>query len=79
MIKLFVIGRKNWLFAGNVRGANAGATLFSLIETCKAHKLEPYAYLKYAIKNIIHAKTIEDVEALMPFNCNKAELAEQYR
>ena len=35
-IRPFVVGRKNWLFAGSPNGADAAATLYSLIETSKA-------------------------------------------
>jgi transposase len=41
-IKPFVINRKGWLFADNVAGAQAAPILFSLIETCKYHKVELY-------------------------------------
>ncbi len=34
-IRPFVIGRKNWLFSATPRGANASASLYSLIETPK--------------------------------------------
>jgi len=46
-IRPFVVGRKNWLFCGTPEGAQASALLYSLIETAKANKLEPYAYLLY--------------------------------
>ena len=42
-IRPFVVGRKNWLFAGSPDGARASATFFSLIETAKANGIEPYA------------------------------------
>jgi len=45
-IRPFVIGRKNWLFSGTSDGAEASAFLYSLIETAKANKKEPYRYLK---------------------------------
>jgi transposase len=51
-IRPFVVGRKNWLFAGHPRGADASATFFSLIETAKANGLEPYAYLKYVFEQL---------------------------
>ncbi len=38
----FVIGRKGWLFADTVAGANASANLYSLVETAKANGVEPY-------------------------------------
>jgi hypothetical protein len=44
-IRPFVIGRKAWLFSKSVRGAEASANLYGLIETAKMNGLEPYAYL----------------------------------
>lgn len=41
-----VIGRKNWLFAGSDDGGHWAANLYSLIATCKAHHVEPFAYLR---------------------------------
>ena len=41
-IRPFVVGRKNWLFSGSPRGADASAILYSLIETAKANRREPY-------------------------------------
>ena len=51
-IRPFVIGRKNWLFSGTPAGAKASASLYSLIETAKANKLEPYAYLRYLFEKL---------------------------
>ncbi|MCP4981703.1 MAG: IS66 family transposase [Gammaproteobacteria bacterium] len=63
-IRLFVIGRKNFLFCDSVAGA--GANLYSLIETAKANGIEPYAYLKSVFTELPNATTVEDVEALLP-------------
>jgi transposase len=65
-IRPFVVGRKNWLFAGHPNGANAGATLFSLIETAKACGLEPYRYLRFVFENLPRVQSPEDYEALLP-------------
>lgn len=73
-IKPFVIGRKNWLFHGNEIGARAGATLFSLIETCKEHNVDVFAWLKHALGNIHQADTVEKLEKLLPFNVQAEEL-----
>lgn len=40
------LGRKNWLFGDTERSAKAGAALYGLIETAKANRLNPYAYLQ---------------------------------
>jgi transposase len=70
-IKPFVIGRKGWLFANSVAGAHAAANIFSIIETCKYHKIEPYDYLRYVLQAIPQCHTIEDYEALLPYNINR--------
>jgi hypothetical protein len=73
-IKPFVIGRKNWLFHGNDKGARAGAVLYSLIETCKAHQVDVFAWLKHALTHMHQADTLEKMEALLPFNVKPEEL-----
>ncbi|MFK7872369.1 MAG: transposase [Oligoflexales bacterium] len=40
-IRPFVGGRKNWLFSTSIKGAQASAVLYSLIETAKANKVNP--------------------------------------
>lgn len=65
-IRPFVIGRKNWLFAGSPNGATASATFFTLIETAKANGLEPYAYLRYLFEQLPLAQSQEDYRALLP-------------
>ena len=67
-IRPFVIGRKNWLFANSVRGAKASANLYSLIETAKAHKLNPQNYLINIYKQLPNTNTVEDIEKLLPWN-----------
>jgi transposase len=69
-IRPFVVGRKNWLFSDSVAGVNASANLYSLIETAKAHGLEPYAYLRDVFTKLPRANTIEDIEALLPGTIN---------
>jgi transposase len=65
-IRPFVVGRKNWLFADTVRGAQASANLYSLIETAKVNGLEPFAYLRYVFTELPAATTLDDVEVLLP-------------
>jgi hypothetical protein len=67
-IRPFVIGRKAWLFADTPAGANASALYYTLIETAKANGREPYAYLSYVIGNMANAETVEQWEALLPWN-----------
>ena len=67
-IRPFVIGRKNWLFSASQRGATSSANLYSLLETAKANGLDPYAYLKKIFTELPNAKTLDQVEALLPWN-----------
>lgn len=41
-----VLGRRNWLFAGSVEGGNTAAIWMSIIQTCRHHSIDPFAYLK---------------------------------
>ncbi len=75
-IRPFAIGRKAWLFSDTPAGANASAVHYSLIETAKLHKLEPYDYLNTIFKALPYAKSVEDIEALLPWNY-KTQLAEK--
>ena len=68
-IRLFVIGRKNWLFSDTPKGATASAQIYSLIETAKANGQEPYAYLRHILERLPLASCVEDYEALLPWSC----------
>ena len=72
-IRPFVIGRKNYLFSQSVRGVNANANLYSLIETAKAHGLDPHAYLIQVFEKLPAAASVEDFEALLPGQVNHGD------
>ena len=67
-IRPFVLGRKNWLFAGSPRGANASMTLYSLIETAKAKKVDPYWYLRALFEQLPTFDPAGDYDELLPWN-----------
>lgn len=66
-IRPFVVGRRNWLFADTVAGAHASANLYSLLETCKANSIDPYAYLVSLFSKSPTTKTADDFAALLPW------------
>lgn len=66
-IRPFAIGRKNWLFSASVKGAKASANIYSLIETAKANRLEPYAYLKRVFNELPNATEFNAVDRLLPW------------
>lgn len=67
-IKPFVVGRKSWLFSKTANGANASATLYSIVETAKANGLIPYDYLMHVMDKVMHGET--DPEQLLPWKVN---------
>lgn len=71
-IRPFVIGRSGWLFCDTVPGARASATLYSPVETAKAIGLEPHAYLFAVFTRLPHLTTVEEYEALLPWNLRTA-------
>ncbi len=73
-IRPFVVGRKAWLFSDTVRGAEASANLYSLIETAKANGIEPYAYLRHVFTEIPKTTTLEHIEALLPHRIDRDQI-----
>ena len=72
-IRPFVIGRRNWLFADTVAGAHASANLYSIIETCKANGIDPYAYLVSLFRKLPATQTVDDFERLLPWRLANAD------
>ena len=67
-IKSYATGRRAWLFAYDAPGAQASANLYSLVMTCRANEVEPYAYLNYLFEHLPAASSVEQIEALLPWN-----------
>jgi transposase len=54
-IRPFALGRRNWLFKGSESGGRASSIIYSILLTCKANSIEPYAYMKYILYNSPYA------------------------
>lgn len=70
-IRPFTVGRKNWLFADTVKGANASAMVYSIIETAKANGLNTYKYLEYLLREMPDSDYMrhpENLDRLMPWS-----------
>ena len=70
-IRPFVIGRKNWLFAGSPKGAAASAGIYTLLETARANGLTPMKYIKYILSDMPGSSFLEHPEYLddyLPWN-----------
>jgi transposase len=77
-IKPFVIGRKNWLFNTSTKGADASSILFSLVQTCKEHSVDVFAYFKFALESVAKCNNEHDIQLLLPYNV-KPELLKAQR
>jgi len=75
VIRPFVVGRRNFLFCDTVAGANASASLYSLIGTAKANDIEPYAYLRTVFTDSPQATSVDEIEALLPVPNDSADSA----
>jgi len=67
-IRPFVLGRKNWLFHGNEKGAEASCRIFTLIETAKTNGIEPFAYMSDLLNKLPETRSTGDWKALLPWN-----------
>ena len=46
------LGRKNWLNFGSEAAAHRAMVLLTLVQTCKAHQVDPFAYLRDIIDRV---------------------------
>ena len=68
-VKPFVIGRKNWLFSQTANGAQASATLYSIVETAKVNGLMPFDYICACLDEL--CQPTPDIDRLLPWNFKK--------
>jgi transposase len=61
------IGRRAWLFAGNDRGGERAASMYTLIETAKLNDLDPQAWLADVLRRINDHPAARLAE-LLPWN-----------
>jgi len=61
------IGRKNYMFAGSHEGAHRAAVLYSLLNTCKLNKVNPWEWLRDVLIRIASDKSVKPID-LLPHN-----------
>ena len=64
-LKNFATGRRNWLFAKSIRGAQASATIYSITETAMLNGLKPYNYLTYVMGQMKDLDPFPEKEAML--------------
>jgi len=77
-IRPYCLGKKNWLFSNTDTGAHASALFYSLVETAKANKVDPYDYLWYILTKAPMCKTDEDWDRLLPWNMDHDEMKKMH-
>jgi Transposase IS66 family/IS66 C-terminal element len=77
-MKRVAIGRKAWMFFGSDHGGETAEVLLSIVSTCRRHHVEPFAYIRGVIEQLIRDPDT-DLETLLPHTWNqkksKAEIA----
>jgi len=64
LMKQVALGRKAWLFVGNVEAGEQSAMMMSLVSSAKRHDLDVWAYLKDVLDQLLAGST--DYERLLP-------------
>jgi hypothetical protein len=68
-LRMVVLGRKNYLFAGSEAGAERAAIIYSLVASCKLNDHDPFAYFNDVIKRV-STHPAERIDELLPCNWN---------
>jgi hypothetical protein len=55
------------MFADTLKGAEASAALYSLVVMARSAGLNPFLYFKAIFTKLPKAKTIDDLEVLLPW------------
>nr|WP_237586437.1 transposase [Bifidobacterium longum] len=68
--RIFVVGRKNWLFSDAPRGARASAAIYSVTTTAKANGLNPRLYVEWLLTEMPNAGELTDevVDSFLPWS-----------
>jgi transposase len=67
-IRPFTTGRKNWMFAQSVKGAQASAVLYSIVMTCRANDINPYFYFQKLFEALPNRVEGADLSDLLPWH-----------
>jgi transposase len=70
-IRPTALGKKNWLFFGSEEAGQRSAVIYTLIQNCRLHGVEPYTYLKDVLERLPHT-TNREVDQLTPLKWKQA-------
>jgi hypothetical protein len=72
VLRMVVIGRLNYMFAGSEAGAMLAANIYSLVASCKLNDIDPFAYFRDVLIRI-STHPMEKIDELLPSNWKKPE------
>ena len=75
-IRPTALGKKNWLFMGDADAGERGAIIYTVIESCRRHGIDPYAYLKDVLTRLPNM-TNHQIPDVTPAAWAKAQLQVQ--
>jgi hypothetical protein len=70
-IRPSAIGKKNWLFIGHPEAGERSAVIYTLLESCRRHGINPFDYLKDLFTRLPSAK-ITEIRQFTPSEWAKA-------
>jgi transposase/flagellar biosynthesis chaperone FliJ len=70
-IRPTAVGKKNWLFFGSEEAGQRSAVIYTLIENCRLHGVEPYTYLQDVLGRL-PTTTNREVAQLTPLKWKQA-------
>jgi len=69
-LRMVVIGRKNYMFAGSEAGAWRASIIYSLVASCKLKGIDPFAYFRDVLKRV-STHSANKIDELLPGNWKK--------
>ena len=75
VIRPTAVGKRNWLFFGSEEAGQRNAVIYTLIQNCRMHGVEPHAYLKDVLERL-PTTTNQQVQFLTPVNWQKERQAQ---
>jgi transposase len=71
-LRMVVLGRVNYLFAGSEAGARRAAIIYSLVASCKLNEIDPFAYFRDVLARV-STHPADKIDELLPGNWKKPE------
>ena len=66
-LRMVVIGRRNYMFAGSEAGAWRASIIYSLVASCKLNDHDPFAYFNDVLRKV-STHPADKIDELLPVN-----------